>query len=167
MRENGDGGGGVVTECQPSKTNEFDRLWRVGETIPPVRSPSSLMCKETKKERDEAQLGKVPRCLSSQTVVLCSVMCVVREVGSETKRKRQSISLRRFLIGRRFPFFCRSGSSRTQWSLAFQSIDTIVYSRHRILKCFFFFAKNCHQRDEEKTKKSRQRPSLSLVDDGE
>jgi hypothetical protein len=105
MRENGDGGGGVVTECQPSKTNEFDRLWRVGETIPPVRSPSSLMCKETKKERDEAQLGKVPRCLSSQTVVLCSVMCVIREVGSETKRKRQSISLRRFLIGRRFPFF--------------------------------------------------------------
>ena len=67
----------------------------------PLRSPSLMYKGQKKKGRDEHSWAKYHGVL---VLLFCCALRALR-VGSQTKRKRQSISLRRFLIGRRFPFF--------------------------------------------------------------
>ena len=146
MRENGDGGGGVVTDVNRQRRTNSTDCGELERRSPPLRSPS-LMCKGQKGTK-RAQLGKVPRCLSSQIVLLCSV-CVIWIPNQEKTSVDITASFSHWPSISFFVVVGPAGHSVTGLSINWY----YIVQQTQNSEMFLFFCKNCHQRDEGKQRR--------------
>ena len=154
MRENGDGGGGVVTDVnRQRRTNSTD----CGELE--RRSPPSVLllwCVRDKKGRNEHSWAKYHGVLALR--LFCCALCAL--YAKLDPKPRENVSRYHcvvFSLAVDF-LFCRSGSSRTQCHWPFNQLILYSTADTEFWNVSFFLQKLPSKR-WGKTKKS-QRPSL-------
>ena len=148
MRENGDGGGGVVTDVnRQRRTNSTD----CGELE--RRSPPSVLllwCVRDKKGRNEHSWAKYHGVLALR--LFCCALCALY-AKLDPKPKKTSVDITAsFSHWPSISFFVvvgPAGHSVTGLSINWY----YIVQQTQNSEMFLFFCKNCHQRDEGKQRR--------------